>query len=312
MPVSNFLIIGAQKSGTTSLYHYLAEHPDIYMSPVKEPFFFSPFVEGERGVDPPIPGAARFLAAHAQACTHGWESYCRLFDGVRHETAIGEATPVYLANPKSPERIKHRIPKARLIAILRHPADRAYSGFCHMLEAKLETTSDFAKALEDEPRRLAENWVDFWTYRRQGFYFEHLSRYLEVFDRRQMRIHLYDDLVADPEGLVRDVYTFLGVDESFVPDLSQRHNPTRLPKNRLLDSLMTRESATKRLAKRLLPAQLLKRVAGKIRERNLEKPHLDPQLRAELIQFYRSDILRLQDLLNRDLGHWLENESSRP
>ena len=122
MTMPNFLIIGAMRAGTTSLYHYLKQHPQVYMSPVKEPRFFA--LEGEKP-DPGRPTDER-LMNHSITDI---EAYRALFQAVSKETAIGEASPLYLYSPKAPERIRHYIPDAKLIAVLRDPVERAYSHF---------------------------------------------------------------------------------------------------------------------------------------------------------------------------------------
>ena len=133
MTMPNFLIIGAMKSGTTALYYYLEQHPEIYMSPVKEPNFFS--------------SQERENAAGAVARIG---NYRDLFRGVSGETAIGEASHSYLYEPGAAAEIRRYAPEAKLIAILRNPIDRAYSHFLHMVRSGTEPLDDFAQALQEE------------------------------------------------------------------------------------------------------------------------------------------------------------------
>lgn len=132
MTLPNFLIIGAAKAGTTSLYHYLAQHPQIYMSPIKEPNFFA--LE-ERCVDFRGPGDHLYIK---QFSVTELERYRSLFQGVTHEQAVGEASPLYLYSPVAPARSHRYVPEMKLIAILRHPVDRAYSAFLHLLRDERE------------------------------------------------------------------------------------------------------------------------------------------------------------------------------
>ena len=132
MAMPNFLIIGAAKSGTTALYHSLKQHPQIYMSPVKEPRFFA--FEGET---PRFcgPGDDRFVRKFVT----NFEDYLRLFEAVTDQIAIGEASTVYLTmSETSSRRIRHHLPHAKLIAVLRHPADRAYSQYQVRFSSGLE------------------------------------------------------------------------------------------------------------------------------------------------------------------------------
>ncbi len=119
MPLPNFLIIGATKSGTTSLYRYIGQHPDVYMSLIKELRFFVVNGSGAQLYRGPTDDSR-----YPVTCLGDYLSY---FEGAAAETAIGEATPEYLVVPEDPKRIRQRIPHARLIAILRDPTERAYS-----------------------------------------------------------------------------------------------------------------------------------------------------------------------------------------
>ena len=303
MTLPNFLVIGAGKAGTTSLYHYLDQHPEVYMSPIKEPKFFA--LEGGvpeyRG-----PGDREVWSSGTNRAISDPGEYEALFDGVGGEKAIGEASPGYLCNAGAPGRIKRYVPDARLVAVLRDPAERAYSAYLHMIRDGREKLG-FAEALGEEERRTREGWAPGWQYTREGFYCRNLRRYFELFDREQIRIYLYEDLRADPLGLMRDAFGFLGVDEAFVPDFSMRHNASGIPKSRLLVSLITRRNPLKTVLKPLLPKGLRTRISVGVQNRNLNPaPPLSPEDREWLIELYREDILGLQDLLGRDLSDWLE------
>jgi len=125
MTIPNFLIIGAAKSGTTSLYHALKQHPKIFMSPVKEPNFFA--LEGGELNYPQGTVDPRYLAQ----CITTKEEYNQQFEGVSNEIAVGEASPIYLYHPQAPVRIKNCLPNVKIIVILRNPIERAYSNFLH-------------------------------------------------------------------------------------------------------------------------------------------------------------------------------------
>ena len=145
----NFLVIGTGRAGTTSLYHYLAQHPQIFMSPVKEPKFFA--LEGH-SLDFRGPGDERIRAE----TTTTLSAYRQLFDGVRDEIAVGEASTLYLSHETAPDAIARYVPDVRLIALLRDPAARAHSAFQHLTRDGWEPLAEFEEALRDEPRRIAE------------------------------------------------------------------------------------------------------------------------------------------------------------
>jgi len=190
----NFLIIGAMKSGTTSLYHYLKQHPQIYMSPVKEPKFFAlegePFYSDSRGSG----GLARIKGIREL------KSYQEQFEGVSHEIAIGEASPLYIYVPKAVERIKYYIPEAKLIAILRHPVDRAYSHFLHWIQRGLEPLdSNFESVIREEEIRISQDWSPNWHYKQRGSYYQQLKRYYENFNREQI-LSSSETITVSPAG----------------------------------------------------------------------------------------------------------------
>lgn len=307
MTMPNFLVIGAAKSGTTALYKYLGQHPEIYMSPYKEPHFFA--FEGEsldfRG--PRDRAMMRYMTVNDP------DKYRALFNGATTEKAIGEASPMYLYLPGTAERIKRHIPDAKLIVVLRNPADRAYSNFLHMVRDDREQQAEFSDALDDEERRIAENWYASWHYKRMGFYYEQLKHYYEIFDRAQIKVYLHEDLNFDTVDTLQDVFRSLGVDDSFVPDVSVRYNESGAHKSESLKNIhiyLLKPKLLKSAVKPLIPLRLrrsvISSVVGGIREKNLVKPSCSEETRKRLIEDYREDILRLEDLIGRDLSSWLK------
>src|SRR5215207_2894411 len=264
MTMPNFLIIGAMKAGTTALYRYLCQHPQIYMSPVKETNFFA--FEGETlDFRAPIDqeGINRRSITDLQ-------TYRGLFDGAVNEKARGEVSHWYMYRPKACERIRHHIPDVKLIAVLRNPVDRAYSDFMHFVRGGLEPITDFSRALEEEEIRIRDNWA-MGHYGSRVFYYAQLKRYFDTFDEEQIQVYLYDDLKADPINLLQDVFRFLGTDETFKPDISLKPNVSGVPKNKALHYLLTKPKRAKAVIRPLLPARITG-FAADIRNRNLVKP----------------------------------------
>lgn len=300
MVMPNFLIIGAAKAGTTALYEYLRQHPQIYMSPVKETNFFA--LEGEK-VDFRGPGDQEAINSFSIT---DLESYILQFQGVSNEIAIGEASPLYLYSSKAPERIKFYIPHAKLIAILRHPVERAYSSFLHLGRDGREPLIDFAQALREEKARIENNWEHIWHYQQMGFYYTQLKRYYDIFDRSQIKVYLYEDFKTRPFSILQDIFRFLGVDETFIPDMSIKANVSGIPKKKVMHDFLTKPNPIKTILKPFFPARLRQRIVTDLKNRNLVKPELSPEIRKQLIQMYREEILKLQDLIQRDLSKWLE------
>lgn len=303
MTLPNFLIIGAMKSGTTALYQYLEQHPQVYMSPVKEPNFFA--FENERP-DFRAPSDTAPGGINEQSVTD-LDEYRTLFGGVSSERAVGEASHWYLYSPKAPERIQHHIPGARIIAVLRNPVERAYSDFLHSVRDGNETVTDFREALAREPERIHADW-SMGRYVDRGFYHAQLERYFNRFEPDRIRVYLYEDLKADASGVMKDMFQFLGVDETFEPNMSVRPNVSGVPRSRVLHALFTKPSRTKAFLKPLLPATVLS-LADDLKRRNLDRPQIQPEIRAQLIDVYTDDILKLQELIRRDLSEWLGQQS---
>jgi hypothetical protein len=310
MNMPNFLIIGAQKSGTTSLYEYLKQHPQIYMSSLKEPRFFA--FEGEK---PTFAGPGdRELYKDVVS---DLEDYQALFQGISKEMAIGEASVVYLYFPRTPERIRHYIPDVRLIAVLRNPVERAYSAFLHLTRDRKEPLRDFASALQAEDERIQNNWGPIWHYKQIGFYYAQLKRYYDMFEREQIRVYLHEDLSDDPTKMLKEIFEFLGVDNTFVPDVRQRHNVSSVPANGrwyAMYTLLQSQNPVKAVVRPFLPRALRRRlftqVYGRIstssQDQHVTKLPLPVEVRRQLTEAFRDDILRTQGLIKRDLSHWLE------
>ncbi len=285
----NFLIIGAMKAGTTSLYSYLKQHPEIFMSPVKEPGYFSfgdsePFEEFKK-LSPEI------------ICSY--REYQKLFQQARKEKAIGEATTAYMDCPRAHVRIKEFLPNVKLIAVLRDPADRAHSHFMFNKKRFVEDSLTLETVLKQN--RVIEGRNYRYNYLGKGFYFKQLSTYLELFEKDQIKILLFDDLENDPMKLLREIFTFLEVDETFEPDISIKYNVSGVWRNGAIETLLKRFHALRLIAEKKLSPKLVTPL-GKI----IMKPQKSsPVLRQKLINHYRQDILQLQNLIQRDLSHWL-------
>lgn len=293
-----FLVIGAPKAGTTSLYRYLEQHPEVFVSPVKEPRFFA--LAGEP-LDFRGPGDERIRLDTATSLA----AYRALFAGVRNERAVGEASTLYLYHPRAAENVVQYVPDVQLVAVLRNPIERAYSAFLYQTRDGFEPCGTFEDALRDEPRRIAAGWAYGWRYRDQGFYHRDLSRYFERFDRSRIRIYLHEDLDRDPLAVLADLFGWLGVDPSFRPDVRVRHNPSGRARNPRVQRLLGRRHPLKRVAKTLIPEQWGHRAIAWLQSRDLERPALGADTRAELRECYREDIGRLAALIGRDLSSWL-------
>jgi Sulfotransferase domain. len=282
MVMPNFLIIGAHKAGTTSLHQYLSQHPDIYMSPLKEARFWA--------YDHNDPNHRRKVLHSFPITT--LEKYKKLFDGVSKEKAIGETSPTYLLSSKVPLRLKSFIPDARLIASLRNPVEQAYSLYQMELRAG---------------RRLPESPLKFSTNDKLlegGFYYANLKPFFKLFERTQIKVIIFEEWILDTLQTLRDIFQFLDVDDAFEPDIKV-WNPSGIPKIKTIHSIhkIFRHKSLYRL-KPLIP-QRIRSFYRQVMESNLAKAQpLMEEVRQYLLHIYYNDIVKLQDLLDRDLSIW--------
>jgi len=301
MCLPNFLIIGAPRSGTTSLYFYLKQHPEVYLSPIKEPQFFA--FEGAK--DPALPPWSTSI-----------EVYESLFERARNEALIGEASPIYLHTPGCAERIRSHIPDVKMIAVLRNPVDRALSHYLHHRRLKSEKAASFATALSLEEKRIAEGYHPAFFYKNAGLYSRHLKRYYAIFEREQLHVLLYEDLVDKPSVVIREIFQFLGVDVGVRIDLSGIHNLGGVGRYRVIDefvALTAPRNLCRYKAGRWLVGLwpharryvVFRRLLLSWNTKCARKPELASGLRERLVAFFQDDIMELQRLLDRDLSHWL-------
>lgn len=293
-----FLVIGAMKAGTTALYGMLDAHPEVFMSPVKEPNFFA-FAGRDLNFQAPIdrrPDGVNHTSVTDR------DAYEALFAGADPQQPRGEASHTSLYWPDAAENIRRWVPDARLVAILRHPVERAYSEYMHFVRDGDEPIRDFGAALDAESERIAANWA-LGRYVDRGRYDEHLARYLDRFPRKQLLVILHDDLVADPEGVASRLFRHIGADPSVDPALERRVNASGVPQNRWLHRALTGLQPVREALAPVLPDALVN-AANALKNRNLDKPPMDVAVRARLEDTFRPHVRRLEALLDRDLSVW--------
>jgi hypothetical protein len=300
MALPDFFVVGAPKAGTTALHAALARHPQLYMSPVKEPKFF--LCDGR-----PQPGAGPGDAHSSREWIWRADEYERLFDGAPPWALRGESTPLYLADLAAHRRIRQAVPHARLIAILRDPVDRAYSNWAHLWADGLETIEDFVTACAAEPDRTAEGWGPFWRYLETGLYGRQLQHLYSVFPRDQVHVIRYKSLVDEPGATLDQVCRFLGIEEGVVTEA-----PARNVGGYVAPSAYTR---TLRLAFRhgaaigsRFPPQVWRKASLPLQWLIQRTPQHRPELaesdRAQLVDYFSEDIDIVEEETGWDLRDW--------
>ncbi len=301
----NLFLVGAQKSGTTTLATMLASHPDIFMCSPKEPGFLAFGESGYTALD----GYGR------QARAKRWvvrseQTYLKLFRRASPATRfLGDASTWYLSEPGCAERLRAFNPEARIIVILRQPADRAYSAWCDARRNDEEPSETFAEALAQEKYRDTPSHL--LRYREMGCYARYLRRYIEVFGRQRLLLLFYEDLRDHPEALWRRCCNFLGLPIDAAPTAHQQ-NRAGMPRSRLLHKLMRSESLKSSL-RAVLPMPLLAGIKSRLEGINMQRfPPLPPALREQLTIEKIDEIRELEVITGRNLQHWLTDaERSR-
>jgi hypothetical protein len=295
-----FIIIGAPRAATTSLHHYLRQHPQVAMSRIKETNYFA-FL------------ASREQSGYKLGTDYYWpvrspEQYAATFELRRETRALGEASPFYLFAPGVPEQIKAHAPDARLLLLLRNPIERAYSAYLKNLREGTETRS-FEESIEQELTDPSTHVLSETFYVRAGMYHAHIQRYLQHFELSRIKVVFQEDLKADAAAFMREAFEFIGVDSAFSPDVSVRFNEALPP-------LLIRKTGTRRLMKSVtrtlreyIPRKIYHSMLNleyALKKRVAVYPAVSRQTRERLRDQYLDDVRQLGCLLGRDCSHWLK------
>lgn len=294
----DFLIIGAARAGTTALYDLLRRAPGVFMPAVKETNFFA--YEGEtlrvRG-----PGASFINNSVTRL-----DAYRALFAEAPPGAVLGEASPLYLFEPRAPERIRHHLPEARLVAVLRNPVEQAFSHFLYAKAMGIEPLDSFTEALGREEERLAEGWQPLFGYSRFPRYGEQLARYLALFPREQLLVRTYEEFRAAPERVAADILAFAGADPTLPAPPARELNGGGVPRLGRLHDLVVQPNALTRPLTWVLPERARRRLRDAVVRLSVRRDAtLPPEARAILHARLDDDIRRLAGLIDRDLGAWL-------
>ncbi|MGE0665638.1 MAG: sulfotransferase domain-containing protein [Sphingomonadales bacterium] len=274
----DFLIIGAPKSGTSWLAHNLARNPNCFM-PHQEIHYYSRYFE-----------------------SHSPQWYAAFFADRQPGQLVGERSNTYMTDPRSPDRIQRELPDAKLIAILRNPVERAYSGYCMRLNRGF-VSADISSELDPEnpkAREILEN----------GLYSVQLGRFLDRFSREQVHVALYDDILTRPYELMGDISRYLGVPTQFDKEsMDRRHNEKKIygikpGYKQLLGPIMRSEHLRTKIIKSLRSSQwgktMLRFFSG-----NLSYPPFSEAVRSRLVAYYSEEVSMISKFTGRNLDNWL-------
>jgi len=294
----NFLIVGAAKSGTTSLYDYLRQHPDIFMPKWKELSFFIGDSFG------PLHRVRRP------------EYYYRVFAKAKDQSAIGEASTSHLCDEAAPKLIQEKLGIIKIIIVLRDPVTMAYSLYNHQVRREGETLKTFEAASEAEEGRIRDSgfrkkcygWHTNYYYYHRGLYFEQVKRYLDTFGKEKVMIFLFEELARDPVHVAQRAFRFLGVDDSFVPEVKVLN-----PAGEILNIPRFWEDAglLQKTVSFVFSRNLIKKMPHLIRNIGRKPPEpIKPTTASKLRERFHDDICRLEQLIGKDLSAWKEGSKN--
>ena len=301
MALPDFFVAGAPKAGTTALHAALARHPELYLSPVKEPKFF--LTDGP----PPTQGGPGDAKTYRE---HVWRraDYEALFAAAPAATLRGESTPFYLYSPAAQQRIRALIPQAKMIIVLRDPIERAHSNWTHLWSSGLDPIDDFVRACDAEDRRVAAGWADFWHYKRLGLYGEQVQHLYTVFPAGQVLLFRYRTLVDNPAGTLDRICAFLRVSQGLIREVP-RENVTAHPDHTLRHRFVSRVLRTGSAVTTRLPGHpartLIDKLESSLQQGAAPRRPLTWAQRQALIPYFEADVRLLGDLTGQDFTDWL-------
>jgi hypothetical protein len=298
----DFFLIGVPKAGTTALHSALAEHPQLFLSKVKEPKYYM------CGDSPPPAYKGPGDAHSSREWIWQRSRYQRLFRNAPDRALCGESTPFYLYNRDARRRLAADVPHARLVVVLRDPVDRLYSNWMHLWVDGLEPCADVVEACAREERRINAGWAPFWHYRSLGMYGRQLADLYDHFPAEQVLLVRYRELVDSPGETIDRVCRFLGISEEEVPMVpADNSRPFVEPgaRTRAVGSLV-RWGAR---AGALFPPELWRAASrplvGVLQHRGRSsRPTLSASQRAELLEPFLPDIDRLEELTGQSFDDW--------
>ena len=299
----NFLIVGIAKCGTSSLHNYLAQHPQVFMSAVKEPrFITSQFTQFPLNG----PGDDKVEEWYVKQ----YEDYAKLFEDSSGALAVGEssADTAYFYNGSIPV-IKKYLGDPKIIIVLRNPIKRACSAYQHLVRDEREDLP-FEEALREERSRIHNNWELIYHYTAVSHYYEPVKAFMESFTN--VLVILNEDLERNPRKTLLEVFKFLEIDSTVPIDTDVHHNMSGVPKIRWIHHFFFEENKLRKMirpfVRLFLSHHLREKISNKIQETNLTRLKIDPTLQKKLAVLFRDDIRKLECLLKRDLSFWLKDK----
>jgi len=296
MKKPNFIIAGFPKCGTTSLHHYLSEHPQIFMPSQKELHFFTYEILSKLK-NGPKDGAVKKTQIQDS------KKYLDFYRNVKNEIAVGDASPSYINYPNQFLKIKEYLEDPKFIIVLRDPINRAYSNYLHLKREQRETLT-FKEAVNRENKRIKDKYSDFWYYKFNSTYYDKILKAKETF--KEVLIITSEELNENHEATMKKVYKFLDVDCNFITKRkSNRFNKGGYYKKNLFTKIIFQPSKFKNLIKKFIKPTpslkiLLARVASVFRAKTEE---IDEETVLYLTKHFKEEVKKLKSL-NINTSNW--------
>jgi len=273
----NFFIVGASKSGTTSLYEYLNKIKGIYMSRVKEPHYFQ-----------------RNSSESIALCITDKAEYLKLFKSASKEQMIGEASTSYLRDPESAKLIHDEVHDAKIIIMLRDPCERIFSGYLMFKSQGIEK-KPFHQLITTNP-----------SFLESGLYYSQVKRYLDIFSQKQVKIFVFEEFIQNPKRTISKILEFLNVD-SKIPEVFEKiHNPYTVSRSKISQKILSNKIILK-ISNQIMSKSFKSTLKEAVVFKKGEKPDIPKETRLILENYYRNDMKKLQNLLKRKFPwDWIE------
>lgn len=299
----NFFFIGGMRCGSTSLNLMLEQHPEIYMSQVKEPHYY--LAEAFRNMDEPSPEDRDFLETFEKGGKYRTdETYQSLFQDVGGAKIVGESSH-YLYYGGTAAAIYKHCPEARILVCLRNPVDRLFSEYLLSLRKGAENNSfaDYVARFSADFNEDGISDKNKVPKLNKGLQAELLQPWFEKFGSNQIKLILFDDLNQNPVETMKSVFSWLGIDQSFSPQKIHAQKGGAIKAKWMSDAMSSRNNVLK-LIKSLMPKSAKVKLRSAIFSKTLERPVMESETRAFLTQFYQDDVEKLSKILGKDLSRW--------
>ncbi len=303
----NFFVIGGMRCGSTSLNLMLEQHPDIYMSPVKEPDYY--LAEVFRNIKDPSPEDRDFLKTFLKKGKYRTgETYQSLFQNVGGAKIVGEASH-YIYHPDTAAEIFKDCPEARILICLRNPVDRLFSEYLLFLRNGTETGH-----FSDYVARYASGYLNGSSLNKinvpklnKGLQAKFLAPWIAQFGRDRIKLVLFDDLNRAPTETMMDIFSWLKIDDSFVVKEIHAQKGGAAKAKWVIRAMDSKHAQLKKV-KNLIPKSTKVKLRSLIFSKTLERPKMEAQTKAFLVQFYRDDIEELSNIVGKDLSGWCKTK----